>query len=345
MSLDKLYMQRCIKLAKKGKPKAFPNPLVGCVIVKDNKIISEGYHKKFGSKHAEIEAIDKIKNKEILEGSEIYINLEPCSHKGKTPACVDEIRKYKFKRIIIGSKDPFHKVNGRGIKKLKEFNVKTGCLEKECIELNKRFFTNHNHKRPYVILKWAQTKNNFMGNPNSKERLIISNSHSFKISHNWRATESSILIGKNTAIKDDPLLTTRLVKGKNPIRIILDQNLEIKKELNIFNKEAKTIIINNKKNKINKNLHYVKIKNDKNFVKNLLTFLHKQNIYSLIVEGGNTVLNVFLKSKIWDEARVFVSNKKIKEGIQAPSIKNVKSKNQKIKTDILKTYRNKQNEL
>ena len=341
MSLDKLYMQRCIKLAEKGRPKAFPNPLVGCVIVKNNKIISEGYHKKFGSKHAEIEAISKIKNKETLEGSEIYVNLEPCSHKGKTPACVDEIKKYKFKRIIIGSKDPFQKVNGRGIKKLENFKIKTGCLERECIELNKRFFTNHKKERPYVILKWAQTKNNFMGNANSKERLIISNSHSFKISHKWRSIESAILIGKNTATEDNPFLTTRLSKGKNPIRVILDQNLETKQNLNVFNKEAKTIIVNDKKNKKNNNLHYVKIKNDKNFIKNLLKFLHKQNIYSLIVEGGSTILNIFLKSKIWDEARVFISDKKIKEGIQAPSIKNIKSKNQKIKTDILKIYRNK----
>ena len=341
MCLDKLYMQRCLDLAIQGKPDAFPNPLVGCVIVKNNRIISEGYHKKFGEKHAEIEAINKIKDKTVLEGSDIYINLEPCSHYGKTPPCVNEIIKYKFNKIVIGTQDPFKEVNGKGIQKLKKYNLKINCLENECKKINKRFFINNTKNRPYIILKWAQTKNNFIGNKSfKKSRLIISNNKSLKMSHKWRSTEAAILIGKNTALKDNPRLTTRLCKGRNPIRIILDQNLELKKTLNVFNKEVETLIINNKTNAKKDNVQYIKISNDKYFLQTLCSLLYKRKIYSIIVEGGAAILKLFIKEKLWDEARVFTSQKIVKEGLTAPLIKNKKYKKYSVDTDSLTIYSN-----
>ena len=246
--MDKKYMQVCIDLALKGFPLAFPNPMVGCVIVHNDSIIGQGYHQQCGSHHAEVNAIASVENKELLEQSTLYVSLEPCAHFGKTPPCADLIVKSKIPRVVIGSLDTFSEVNGKGIQRLKETGIEvlTKVLEKECRAINKRFFTFHEKKRPYIILKWAQTSDGYIAPLNQKEPLWISSPESKTLVHLWRSQEQAILVGRKTAELDNPLLTTREVKGKNPIRIVLDRELSLNKDLLIFNDDAPTLVVNDK---------------------------------------------------------------------------------------------------
>jgi len=315
-------MSLCLELAKKGKNKTFPNPMVGCVIVSEKKeIIGKGYHEFFGSNHAEVNAINSVTDVNLLKKSTLYVNLEPCFHFGKTPPCVDLIIQKNIKRIIIGTKDPNKKVNGKSIKKLQEkCFVKTGVLREKCIDLNREFFVNQIHERPYIILKWSQTKDGFINNKNYKNGIQkISCNESRKLSHKWRAKIDSIMIGKNTALFDNPKLTARNVKGKNPIRIVFDKNQTLPKTLNIFNKESKTIIITSKKTPQNKsNLSCIKIEEQDHLI-DLVKKIKTKNINSILVEGGRILLNNFIKEKLWDEARIFISKNKNKQGIKAPN--------------------------
>ena len=313
-------MQVCIDLALKGFPLAFPNPMVGCVIVHNDSIIGQGYHQQFGSHHAEVNAIASVENKELLEESTLYVSLEPCTHFGKTPPCVDLIVNSKIPRVVIGSLDTFSEVNGKGIQRLKETGIEvlTKVLEKECRAINKRFFTFHEKKRPYVILKWAQTSDGYIAPLNQKEPLWISSTESKILVHQWRSQEQAIMVGRKTVELDNPLLTTREVKGKNPIRIVLDRKLSLNKDLLIFNDDAPTLVVNDKLSSDN----HLKI-DFNNLAPSLLKELHSRNIQSIIIEGGAQTLNTFIDAKVWDEARVFTSKKTLEKGVQSPLIQSV----------------------
>ena len=303
-------MQVCIDLALKGFPLAFPNPMVGCVIVHNDSIIGQGYHQQFGSHHAEVNAIASVENKELLEQSTLYVSLEPCAHFGKTPPCADLIVKSKIPRVVIGSLDTFSEVNGKGIQRLKETGIEvlTKVLEKECRAINKRFFTFHEKKRPYVILKWAQTSDGYIAPLNQKEPLWISSPESKILVHQWRSQEQAIMVGRKTVELDNPLLTTREVKGKNPIRIVLDRKLSLNKDLLIFNDDAPTLVVNDKLSSDN----HLKI-DFNNLAPSLLKELHSRNIQSIIIEGGAQTLNTFIDAKAWDEARGFYIKKDIRK--------------------------------
>tara|TARA_B100000963_G_scaffold197709_1_gene172056 strand:- start:83 stop:1093 length:1011 start_codon:yes stop_codon:yes gene_type:complete len=335
--MDKKYMQVCVDLALKGLPLAFPNPMVGCVIVHNDSIIGQGYHQQCGSHHAEVNAIASVENKELLEQSTLYVSLEPCAHFGKTPPCADLIVKSKIPRVVLGSLDTFSEVNGKGIQRLKEAGIEvvTRVLEKECRAINKRFFTFHEKKRPYVILKWAQTTDGYIAPLNQKEPLWISSPESKTLVHLWRSQEQAILVGRKTAELDNPLLTTREVKGKNPIRIVLDSELSLNKDLHIFNDDAPTLVVNNKLSSKN----HLKVDFD-NLASSLLNELHSRNIQSIIIEGGAQTLITFIEAKVWDEARVFTSKKTLGKGIQSPLIQSVIKRSEIVGDDKLTHYIN-----
>ena len=327
-------MQVCIDLALKGFPLAFPNPMVGCVIVHNDSIIGQGYHQQCGSHHAEVNAIANVENKELLEQSTLYVSLEPCAHFGKTPPCADLIVKSKIPRVVIGSLDTFSEVNGKGIQRLKDTGIEvlTKVLEKECRAINKRFFTFHEKKRPYVILKWAQTSDGFIAPLNQKEPLWISSTESKILVHQWRSQEQAVMVGRKTAELDNPLLTTREVEGTNPIRIVLDRKLSLNKDLLIFNDDAPTLVVNDKLSSDN----HLKI-DFNNLAPSLLKELHSRNIQSIIIEGGAQTLNTFIDAKVWDEARVFTSKKTLEKGVQSPLIQSVINHSEIIGDDKL-TY-------
>ena len=347
MTFDEKIMSLCLDLAKKGVNKTFPNPMVGCVIVSENsKIIGKGYHKSFGTSHAEVNAIDSIKDKDSLKNATLYVNLEPCYHHGKTPPCVDLILKYKIKAVVIGTKDPNKKVNGKSIKKLKrKCKVKVGVLKEKCVELNRKFFINQIYNRPYIILKWSQTNDGFINNKNFKNGIQkISCNESKTLTHKWRSENDSIMIGKNTAIYDNPKLTVRKIKGKNPVRLIFDRNLEIPETHNIFNLKSKTIILTNQlivKNK--SNVEYIKVSKNESLI-DTVKKIRKHNINSILVEGGRILLNNFINQNLWDEIRIFISNKKNISGVKAPDYKIDKNKNKiKVGKDNLFIIKNKIN--
>ncbi len=327
-------MNRCLQLAELGAGYVAPNPLVGAVLVYENKIIGEGYHEKYGQPHAEVNCIASVeeKNKSLIPLSTLYVSLEPCTHFGKTPPCTDLIIKNRIPSVIIGCSDPFKEVDGRGIEKLKAAGVKveTGILEKQCRALNKRFFTFHTKQRPYVILKWAQTADGFIAALNPSQvgggttehsqtsRLQISNEYSNRLVHKWRSEEASILVGTNTALMDDPELNTRLWNGKSPIRLIIDMNLRLPGSLKIFDRKEQTIVFNKIKNEEQPNLQFCKIDETK-IISQILETLYKLKIQSVLVEGGSSLLQSFINEDLWDEARVIINEKRIiGDGLKAP---------------------------
>ena len=337
-------MYRCLELAVKGLGHVSPNPMVGCVIVLNEKIIGEGYHEHYGYGHAEPNAIAQVSD-DLLAKSTLYVTLEPCSHYGKTPPCADLIISKGIKKVVVGNLDSNPLVAGKGIKKLKDagIDVEYGILDKECRELNKRFFTFHEKKRPYIILKWAQTQDGFISHwplPEFKEDNWITGTESKTLSHQWRSQEQAILIGYNTLMADNPLLTARLVNGKNPIRLILSRNADLNKEFNIFNSDARSIIFNSIKDEVIGNIEFVKIDwNQK--VKQVLEYCYKNNIMSVIIEGGTNTIYNFTNSNAWDEARVFVNpHKKFEHGISAPDLSFTKKSPQQIGGDLLYTLVN-----
>ena len=315
--MDEKYMKMCIDLASKGFPKAMPNPLVGCIIVYRDKIIGTGYHQVYGENHAEVNAINSVEDKSLLNDSTLYVTLEPCVHFGKTPPCANLIVQSKIPRVIIGSLDTFSEVNGKGIEALREaeVTVKTSVLEDECRALNKRFFTFHEKKRPYIILKWAKSSDGLIAPKNQTEPFWMTGKESKKLVHQWRGEETAILVGKNTVIKDNPLLTTREIKGDNPIRILIDKNLSLATNYAVFNNEATTLVVNESK----ESQRHVKV-DFNSFFPSLMKALHQRGIQSLIVEGGAITLNSFIASNYWDEARVFTSKKILGNGMQSPVI-------------------------
>ena len=320
-------MHRCIELAKFGAGNVAPNPMVGAVLVYDDKIIGEGYHKQYGGPHAEVNAIGRDAQsglKGMLSKSTLYVSLEPCAHHGKTPPCTDLIIQHKIPKVVIGCRDPFIEVNGKGIEKLKSAGVEVvlGILEEECKELNKRFFTFHTLRRPYIILKWAETSDAFIANADYS-RVFITNEYSNRLVHQWRSEEAAILIGTNTALHDNPELTTRLVEGKNPVRLVVDTNLKLPPSLKIFNRETTAIIFNGIKNEDDNNLLYRRLNKDEKNVGQMLKILYDLKIQSVIVEGGAKLLQSFIDEGCWDEARIITNKElKIEHGIKSPLLKN-----------------------
>ncbi len=338
------YMQRCIELAGFGLGHTAPNPLVGSVIVYEDKIIGEGYHRRFGDAHAEVNAIGSVKNKDLLRKSTLYVNLEPCAHTGKTPPCTDLIIREGIPEVVIGTSDPHPLVSGKGIQCLDSAGVKIICGVKknECVELNKRFFAFHTLKRPYIILKWAQSVDGFMDvirqNNETAEPNWISNEISRKLVHKWRSEEQAIMVGTNTALLDNPRLNVREWRGKNPIRILLDRSLRLPENLHLFDNSIKTIIFNEIKNYESGNCLFIKIHFDQKFISTILEILYKMEIQSVIIEGGKMLLDSFISAELWDEARVFTGTKLFKAGIKAPVIEGCKKIQTCIVDDLLTVY-------
>lgn len=343
---DEIYIKRCIELAGKGLGHTAPNPMVGCVIVHDNEIIGEGYHHEFGGPHAEVNAIDVVDDKSLLKKSTLYVNLEPCSHFGKTPPCADLIIKMNIPKVIIGTEDPNFLVKGNGIKKMKDagIKIKSGVLEASCLELNKRFFTFHQKKRPYIILKWAVTKDGFI---DVKRKMgetprikWITDEKLRPIVHQWRSEEQAIMIGTNTIIKDNPQLTTRFWKGKNPVRIIIDRKLRIPRTANVLDGTARTIIFTGVKKESDSQAEYVRIDFSKDTIRQICDDFFLRNIQSVIIEGGAKLLQSFIDSGIWDEARVFTGAVEFGCGVKAPVINARVCDEKYFEKDMLRIFRN-----
>ena len=324
MKTHEHFIDKCIRLARKGALDVSPNPMVGCVIVNDGEIIGEGYHKEYGKNHAEVNAINSVKDKSVLKNSILYVNLEPCCHHGKTPPCTDIIIKYNIPKVVIGCIDTFSKVSGQGIKKLKDNSVEViyGVLEKDCIELNKRFFCYHIKKRPYIILKWAKSKDNFIAPINQEKPFWMTCEKSKKLVHSWRAEEDAILVGRKTVVADNPSLTVRMCEGKNPIRIVIDKELSLNEKSNVFDDQAETIVINNiKSTKVDKTTY---LKADfNNLNQDILNQLYNRDILSLIIEGGAITINSFIEKNLYDEIRVFTTDKILKKGVNSPELPDI----------------------
>ncbi|MEN3322453.1 bifunctional diaminohydroxyphosphoribosylaminopyrimidine deaminase/5-amino-6-(5-phosphoribosylamino)uracil reductase RibD [Mariniflexile soesokkakense] len=333
MTNHETYIKRCINIAKNGLGSTRPNPMVGSVIVYNNQIIGEGYTSTYGNNHAEVNAINSVKEKSLLKESTIYVTLEPCSHFGKTPPCSDLIIKHQIPNVVIGCIDDNVQVAGKGIEKLKSAgcNVIVGILENECKAHHKRFFTFHNKKRPYIILKWAETADGFIA-PNTKNEqkpVWITNAYSRQLVHKWRTEEQAILVGTNTVLQDNPSLTVRDWTGQNPIRIVLDKENKLSKDYTVFNEKAKTIVISNNE-----------IDFSKNVAQQICDVLFKNNINSVIIEGGSKTLQTFINENHWDEARVFTGTILFKKGVKAPTFSGRLVSEEKTITDTLKIYRN-----
>lgn len=321
---DEQYMERCIQLAKQAAGNVAPNPMVGAVLVYSGRIIGEGFHQKYGEAHAEVNCINSVmkEDERLIEKSALYVSLEPCAHFGKTSPCSALIIRHKIKKVIIGCTDIFKEVSGKGIQQLKNAGIEvvTRVLEKECIELNKRFFTFHQKQRPYIILKWAQSANAKIGSK-ANERILISNDFTNRLAHCWRSEEAAILVGTNTALKDDPSLATRLWKGKNPLRVVIDKRFKLPSSLKIFDEEAGTVIFNSVKNDVRKSNRFIKLDDD-DIVVSMLQSLYQLNIQSIIIEGGAKTLQSFIDARLWDEARIITSTKlNIQNGVDAPELK------------------------
>ncbi|HBG69710.1 MAG: riboflavin biosynthesis protein RibD [Bacteroidetes bacterium GWF2_43_63] len=327
MNTDEQYMHRCHQLAENGFGKTEPNPYVGAVIVHQGKIIGEGFHERFGGPHAEVNAIASVFEKHLLKESTLYVNLEPCSHHGKTPPCADLIIQMGIPQVVVAMQDPNVLVSGNGIKKLRAagIQVKTGILEEEAKWLNRRFVTFHTQKRPYIILKWAQTKDGFIDIDRSDPAAIqkdnwITGPELKTLVHRWRTQEQAILIGYNTLVNDNPQLTVREWTGRNPQRILVADTLP-DEHYNIFGNDQKTIVFNPIQNSITEKAEYIKLDFDKDLLKNILNGLFEKNISSVMIEGGRQILESFISSGLWDEARVLIGNKMFGKGLPAPVLK------------------------
>jgi diaminohydroxyphosphoribosylaminopyrimidine deaminase / 5-amino-6-(5-phosphoribosylamino)uracil reductase len=347
MGTDEKYMSRCIELALLGAGHVAPNPMVGSVIVYNGRIIGEGYHQQYGQAHAEVNALNSVGDREMLKSSVMYVSLEPCAHHGLTPPCADLIVREQIPKVIIGTSDPFAEVSGKGIERLKNagVDVKVGVLEKECRELNRRFFTFHTQKRPYVILKWAQTADGFI----DTDRLLsdygqptwITGDTALRLVHKIRSEENAIMVGTFTAEKDNPHLTVRHWPGDNPLRILIDKNLRLPHNLNLFDGSVPTLVFNSVNENRSGMLSFVKIDFEKNIVPQMLEELYARKILSLIVEGGKQLIESFTGSGLWDEMHVYTGSRFFAGGVRAPLSAGELTAEEWLDTDNLKIFRNK----
>ena len=342
------YMRRCLQLAQQAKGHTAPNPMVGAVLVYNDRIIGEGWHHYYGGPHAEVNCFEHVTetDRHLIPESTMYVSLEPCAHYGLTPPCAERVVKEKVKQVIICNRDPFAKVNGRGIAILEAagMQVTTGILEAEGLWLNRRFFCAHTHKRPYIILKWAQTADGFIGTAD-KQSVQISSTDSMLLSHKWRAEEGAIMVGHTTAINDNPRLTARMHEGKQPLRIAVDQHLTIPHTHHLFNEDAATWIVNSNEETIEGNVHYIQLSFGDMLLPALLQRLYDAKILSVIVEGGATLHNSFIRAGLWDEARVFTAdNMKLGQGVPAAELTNhVLAFTTTSGSDALRVYTNNSN--
>jgi len=344
---DEKYMSRCLQLALQGKGAVAPNPMVGAVIVCDGKIIGEGFHRQFGKPHAEVNAINSVNDKEQLKQSTIYVSLEPCSHYGKTPPCCDLIIRCGIPHVVVGIIDPFAKVKGRGIARMKAagIDVKTGVLEKECEKLNCRFMMFQKHHRPYIILKWAQSMDGYIDGVHSKDNssqtpVCISNSLSHILVHKQRTEEDAILVGTNTALFDNPSLTVRSWSGKQPVRLILDRQNRLPDTLNIKDGTCPTIIFTEKESQSKTNLTYVRLNFKENIIPQINAYLYENQIQSVVVEGGRQLLQSYIDQGMWDEANVYIGNKWLGGGVCAPKLSALPVKSERLDDDTLLVFKN-----
>ena len=348
LTRDEVYIRRCIEIARKGFDKTRQNPLVGSVIVYNNRIIGEGYHTFFGGPHAEVNAINSVRDKQLLTKSTLYVNLEPCSHFGKTPPCSLLIRNLKIPRVVIGSSDSNPEVSGHGIRILKESGIEviTGILEEECRFLNRRFYTFHEKKRPYIILKWAQSSDGFIDikrNPDSERIPVwISNQTARILVHKWRAEEIAIMAGTNTILTDDPGLDVRDWPGESPIRLVPDKNGRLFEHLKVFNGKSKTLIFTSLNKISSENIVYIRLPKELFSFATILEELRKQNVLSILVEGGAILLKHILESGLWDEARVFTGNINFRDGVKSPVIDKKANEQLFYRANLLNIYFNRQ---
>lgn len=348
MSQHEIYMRRCLELAQLGLGNVSPNPMVGAVIVHADKVIGEGYHRKYGAAHAEVNAVNQVINNfsnyaELLNKSTIYVSLEPCAHYGKTPPCADLIIKHRIPKVVVGCRDPFEQVNGKGIEKLQAAGVEviSGILEEECKWLNRRFFTRVQKHRPYIILKWAHTADGFFA-PADSRQFWITGLESRKLVHQWRGEEDAILVGTNTVAIDNPQLNVRYGNGKLPKRIVIDRRLKLSRDLNVFDQSVETLVINEIKTEFDGKIKYIALEDFDRFVPQYILYqLYLQDIQSVIIEGGAKTLNSFIDAGLWDEARIFTGEVKLNNGIKAPEIKGIIADEVLLETDRLNILYNK----
>jgi len=348
MKIHEIYIKRAIQLAKNGLGNTYPNPMVGCVIVANNKIIGEGFTSPAGENHAEVNAIESVKDKSLLKVATLYVTLEPCSHFGKTPPCADLIVKNKIPTVVIGTMDTNAEVSGRGVQKLTAagINVILGTLQEQCVALNKRFFTVQEKKRPFIILKWAQTSDHFISPNQTQEEpapFWITNVYSRQLVHKWRTEEQAILVGTQTVISDNPKLNARDWKGNHPIRIVLDSKLRTPRQLHLWDDSITTIFITSTNQPLPQEqftrTSFEPIDYRSNVAEQIIAILYKHQIQSVIIEGGTKTLQSFIDSGLWDEARVFTSTQNLYSGTKAPVLQNYKSTlHYSIKEDVVNYY-------
>lgn len=341
MLSDEHYMRRCLQLAQLGQRVVAPNPMVGAVIVANHEIIGEGYHAMYGGPHAEVNAIRSVKNQELLSQATIYVSLEPCSHFGKTPPCADLLIETGFRRVVIGSRDSNAQVDGKGIVRIKKAGIeaRVGVLEKECRALNRHFYTYHEKKRPYIVLKWAQTPNGLIDNKEQVEGIAwISQAETQRYVHQLRASLHGILVGRQTVQNDNPRLNVRAVEGMNPVRIVLDSTLRLDKERAVFSPDGQTLVLNTVKTENGGTLKYRKI--DAMEVTQICAALHEEGIQSVLVEGGKATLQSFIDAGLWDEARIITGQHDFVDGTAAPKLHGTLIKTERYFGDTIETYSN-----
>lgn len=348
MNVDESYMLRCLELARNGMSSVAPNPMVGSLLVHEGRIIGEGYHKAYGRAHAEVNAIASVRNPELIPLSTLYVNLEPCAHHGKTPPCVDLILTHRIKQVVIGCQDPFPKVAGQGIEKLRQHGceVITGVLENASRQLNKRFMTFHEKRRPFIILKWAQTADGYIdvirGTNAPAQPTWITNERLRMLVHKWRSEEMAIMAGTNTVLMDNPRLNVRHWHGRQPVRVIIDRHNKLPNTLHVFDNSQKTIIYNAQKDEETGSTSWIKIAFGDNTLSQIMSNLYEKNIQSVFVEGGRILLQSFIDHNLWDEARVFIGKKTFGHGIPAPRLSAVSTSQNDFWGDQLLTYHNPQ---
>ena len=345
MNLPETYMRRCLELAQLSAGHVAPNPLVGAVLVHGDRIIGEGYHELYGKAHAEVNCINSVREEDqpLIEQSTIYVSLEPCAHHGKTPPCADLILSRRIPRVVVGCRDPFPLVNGKGIEKLRAAGVEVtvGVLEEECVELNRRFFTFNTQHRPYVVLKWAQSMDGRIAGA-GEGRVLISNEYTNRLVHRWRSEEAAILVGTRTALKDDPALTARLWSGPDPVRLVIDKELSLPASLQLFDGKVRTIVFNMVKHGEGDMLSWYQLAGDSSLVHQLVMALHRLKIQSVLVEGGARLLQSFIDEGYWDEARVITNTElELPGGLPAPVLNTIQPiSHESLLTDTIRYYRN-----
>jgi len=348
LTLHEQYMLRCLQLAKLGEGNVAPNPMVGSVLVFEDRIIGEGYHQQYGEAHAEVNCINSVSKADahLIAQSTIYVSLEPCAHFGKTPPCSDLIIRHGIKKVVVGCRDSFSQVDGKGIEKLRlsGAEVTVGVLEDECRELNKRFFTFHEKKRPFIVLKWAETANGKIGST-TNNRLLISNDISNRFVHQLRHQNAAILVGTNTALLDNPSLANRLWHGNSPIRLVIDKNLKLPAHLQLFNQAERTIVFNCNKQEERENLTYYKLNKEVDLLDEILAACYQLHIQSILIEGGSKTLQSFIDRHLWDEAIIITNTSLIvNDGVAAPILSHhTKAKQTVLLNDIITFFTNQNN--